>query len=131
MTLPFNLPAWLPWWVPLVCLVPILLWLLAFLLVPFSVIGLKARLDGLEARLDELHAEIRTLSIRMPENAPSVDFDEIYHPQQSAPQPQPRVVRRPPIPPATHELEADQARPERRPADTRRDRTEPKLDWPR
>ena len=132
MTLPFDLPTWLPWWVPLVCLVPILLWLLAFLLVPFSVIGLKARLDGLEARLDEIHAEIRTLSIRMPENVQSVDFEEIYHPQQSAPQPQrERVIRRPPIPPAAHELEADQARFERRPAETRRERTEPKLDWRR
>ena len=47
-----------PLWVPLVILVPTLLWGLAFLLVPFSVIGVKSRLDGLEARLDEIQAEI-------------------------------------------------------------------------
>ena len=60
MNLPFDLPTWLPWWVPLVILIPILLWLLAFLLVPFSVIGVKGRIDGLEARLDEIHTDLRT-----------------------------------------------------------------------
>jgi len=79
MTLPFALPPWLPWWASLVLLVVGLLWVLAFLMVPFSVIGVKARLEGLEARLDELHAEIRTLALRLPEAGPvTVAFDAGY-----------------------------------------------------
>ena len=34
---------------------------------PFSVFGVKGRLDGVEARLDEIQAEIRALSLRLPE----------------------------------------------------------------
>ncbi len=138
MTLPFEIPAWLPWWVPLVLLVPVLLWILAFLLIPFSVIGVKSRLEALEALLDEIHAEVRTLSLRMPENVRSVDFDEIYTPPESASEPRrERVIRRPPIPPATHQLEngpAEETPPEpsvSRPGGRREGRTEPRLDWPR
>ncbi len=140
MTMPFDLPLWLPWWVPLVLLVPTLLWGLAFLLVPFSVIGVKSRLDGLEARLDEIQAEIRTLALRLPESVQSVDFDELY----TAPEPieprRPPVMTRPPIPPAAHELDPDEPRepPGSPPRITRRNepprregRMEPRLDWPR
>jgi hypothetical protein len=145
MTLPFNLPLWLPWWLPLVLLVPALLWLLAFLAVPFSVIGVKSRLDGLEARLDEIQAEIRTLALRLPEAGPAVDFDELY----TAPEPvepakrAPVVMSRPPIPPAVHELEEEgephEAPPSGSPPRTanrsdpprREGRLEPRLDWPR
>lgn len=144
MSLPFDIPAWLPWWVPLVLLVPALLWILAFLLVPFSVIGLKSRLDGMEARLDELHAEVRTLSLRLPETVQAVDFDELYTPpEQAEPVRRAPVIKRPPIPPATHELEPeDEAPPAQDPPATdgarskrdrgrREGRTEPRLDWPR
>ncbi len=145
MTLPFNLPLWLPWWVPLVLLVPTLLWLLAFLLVPFSVIGVKSRLDGVEARLDEIQEEIRTLALRLPETARAVHFDELYtapepvEPQRRAPV----VITRPPIPPAAHELEEREPsreapppgsvpRSARRAEPPRREgRLEPRLDWPR
>lgn len=54
MTLPFTLPDWLPWWVPILFLVPALLYALAFLFMPFSVIGVKSRLEAVEARLDEI-----------------------------------------------------------------------------
>src|SRR5271165_933468 len=118
MTLPFALPDWLPWWVPIVLLVPALLYALAFLFMPFSVIGVKSRLEVIEARLDEIQGEIRHLALRLPE-AGRVDYDEIYAPE---PTPQPRrtpVMTRPPIPPASHELEDDQSRPTRRDADRR------------
>jgi hypothetical protein len=145
MSLPFDVPVWMPWWVPLVLLVPTLLWILAFLLVPFSVIGLKSRMDGLEARLDEIHAEIRTLSLRLPEAGQAVDFDELYtapEPVEPPRRPSPAMTR-PPIPPAPHELEAEEPRetsaPAKPPAPTRRPegaprrdgRMEPRLDWPR
>ena len=106
MNLPFALPAWLPWWASLVLLVAAGLWGLAFLLVPFSVIGVKARLEGLEARLDELHAEIRTLALRLQESGAAAAFDEAYaipappRPAAAPPLRRPAAVPRPPIPPS-------------------------------
>src|SRR5579871_943918 len=70
MNLPVPLPDWLPWWVPVVVLVPALLYGLLFLLMPFSVFGLKGRLDVIEARIDELHADVRSLTLRLPERDP-------------------------------------------------------------
>lgn len=133
MTLPFALPDWLPWWVPLVLLIPALLYLLAFLFMPFSVIGVKGRLDALEARLDEIHHELRLLTLRLPETGRQVDYEEIYHPEPAEPSRRPPVVARPPIPPAAHELEngvpgTDRPAP---PPHTRPTRREPRLDWPR
>jgi len=137
MTLPFTLPDWLPWWVPIVLLVPALLYALAFLFMPFSVIGVKSRLDVIEARLDEIQGEIRRLALRLPETGSAADYDEIYAPEPTL---QPRrtqsATTRPPIPPATHELEDQEprsARGGRREAEGRQagGRAEPRLDWPR
>jgi len=69
MTLPFTLPDWMPWWVPILLLVPAILYALAVLFMPFSVIGVKGRLEAIEARLDEIQGEIRSLVLRMPETA--------------------------------------------------------------
>lgn len=104
MNLPVALPAWLPWWASLVLLVAAALWGLAFLLVPFSVIGVKARIEGLEARLDEIQAEIRTLALRLPEHAAAVPFDAGYTIPQPRAEPslgarRPTGAARPPIPP--------------------------------
>jgi len=131
MTLPFTLPDWLPWWVPIVLLVPALLYALAFLFMPFSVIGVKSRLDVIEARLDEIQGEIRHLSLRLPEVTRTADYDEIY-PSEPVAQPRrgPPVITRPPIPPASHELEDREPRE----LSARRGgsgRSEPRLDWPR
>jgi hypothetical protein len=46
--------------------VPVLIYVLAMLAMPFNTMGVKARLDVLEARLDEIHGEIRTLALRLP-----------------------------------------------------------------
>jgi hypothetical protein len=91
MILPAFLPAWLPWWVPLAVLVPLSLYALLFLLMPFSVFGVKGRLDIIEARLDELHGEVRTLILRMP---------QIREAAYSDPETAARDVPRPPIAPA-------------------------------
>ncbi len=131
MTLPFTLPDWLPWWVPIVLLVPALLYGLAFLFMPFSVIGVKSRLDVIEARLDEIQGEIRRLALRLPEVSRAADYDEIYPPE---PPVQSRrtvpSISRPPIPPASHELE-DRDSPGARDRRASGGRSEPKLDWPR
>jgi hypothetical protein len=141
MTLPFTLPDWLPWWVPIVLLVPALLYALAFLFMPFSVIGVKGRLDVIEARLDEIQGEIRHLALRLPETVHATDYGEIYAPAPAERRAAAPVITRPPIPPASHELEDDDPRnarmarrdPDR---DQPRDRpsggrSEPRLDWPR
>jgi hypothetical protein len=133
MTLPFTLPDWLPWWVPLVLLIPALLYALAFLFMPFSVIGVKGRLDVLEARLDEIQHDIRHLALRLPEAGQHVDYDEIYHPEPPEPSRRAPMVSRPPIPPASHELDAEDAETDRPPPPphARPARREPRLDWPR
>ena len=72
MTSPLPLPDWVPWWVHLVLLLGLSLFGLLFLLMPFSVFGVKARLEGVEARLDEIQGEIRSLALRLPEPLGSV-----------------------------------------------------------
>jgi hypothetical protein len=67
MSLPFSLPDWMPWWAMLVILVPVLIYGLALLFMPFNTIGVKGRLDLIEARLDEIQGEIRALALRLPE----------------------------------------------------------------
>jgi hypothetical protein len=57
----------LPEWTGLIILLLGLLFLLAFLIMPFSVIGLKSRLDAIEAQLDDVQQEIRSLALRLPE----------------------------------------------------------------
>lgn len=63
MNLP-SLPDGLPGWVALALAVPVVLWCLAFLLVPFSVIGLKARLEALEGQVEAMHEELRLMAMR-------------------------------------------------------------------
>lgn len=99
-----NLPEWLPWWVPLALLVPALLWALSFLFMPFSVFGVKSRLEAIEARLEEIQNEIRHIALRLPvSGSAGPDFDDVYPPRLQEPRAD-RVTSRPPIPPARHEL---------------------------
>jgi hypothetical protein len=51
----------MPEWSGLVALIVLLLLAGCFLLMPFSVFGLKGRLDAIETQLDEMRAEIRAL----------------------------------------------------------------------
>jgi hypothetical protein len=134
-TLPFTLPDWLPAWAFLLLALPVLLYALVFLIMPFSVFGVKARLEGLEAQLNDIHEELRYLANRSAPPARSFvadeqDFDTL--PQfnrlktaRAAP-PAPQTVP-PPIPPAPLTPRAaprDQPRLPQRPAR----RTEPRLD---
>lgn len=144
-----NLPEWLPAWVQLVVLVLILLWGLCLLAMPFSVFGVKSRLEAIESRLDELHAELQRSGGRRPMPGPETDYDEVYPARITEPRAD-RVLSRPPIPPARHELYTtyDQepageppledrpppsptARPARRAEPARPVRAEPRLDWRR
>jgi hypothetical protein len=152
MSMP-ALPDWLPWWVPILVLVPALLYALALLLMPFAVFGVKGRLEAVEARLDEIQGEIRSLALRMPEPVHHAHYDEAIYaapppgvpPRRHDPRAEP-VTTRPPIPPAPHYLDDDRpddlraprrADPARTPRPGRGEsgrgdpRAEPRLDWPR
>jgi hypothetical protein len=141
MNMPFALPDWVPWWVPLVLLVPALLYALAFLFMPFSVLGVKTRLEVIEARLDELQQEIRHVALRLPMGPQSVDFEDVYAPISQVQRRPPSVGDRPPIPPSAQDLYDDDEpverqapppnmRPVRRqePQIVRPQRSEPRLD---
>lgn len=115
MTSPLPLPDWVPLWVHLALLVAALLVGIMFLLMPFSVFGVKGRLDLMEARLDEIQGEIRSLALRLPEpgreDVPGLSVRDRYD------------GGRPPIPPAPRDRPP--AGPARPPAGT--PRTEPRL----
>jgi len=134
-----TFPDWVPWWVPMVLLVPALLYALAFLFMPFSVLGVKTRLEVIEGRLDEIQQEIRHLALRLPVGPREMDFEEVYAPTQRSSRRESAVSDRPPIPPAAQDLHRDRGgrtapvadlRPDRRqePAIVRPERSEPKLD---
>jgi hypothetical protein len=138
----FAFPEWVPWWVPMVLLVPALLYALAFLFMPFSVLGVKTRLEVIELRLDEIQQEIRHLALRLPVGPREVDFEDVYAPAQRTSRREPAVSDRPPIPPAPQDLlknvndpserpaPASNMRPARRqePLIVRPQRSEPRLD---
>jgi hypothetical protein len=128
MNLSSLLPDWLPWWVPLVVLVPVVLYLAVFLVMPFSVFGLKGRLDLIDARLDEIQGEIRALSLRLPEP------DRRVEARPPLPPASPQPLRRPAPPPVEsadwEEEEEPREPPARRPRPPGQ-RMEPRLDWPR
>ena len=113
----------LPDWVGLILLVVLALVALAYLLMPFSVFGLKGRLEAIEAQLDEIQTEMRSLAARMPEpgrrrNPVEDDWAEPAPPARPIVE-TPRL--RPPIPPpAAWPDEGGGTR-----------RAEPRLDWPR
>lgn len=57
----------LPEWTGLIVLLVLLLLALCLVVMPFSVFGVKGRLDSIEAQLDELRAEMRVLASRLPD----------------------------------------------------------------
>lgn len=72
-----SVPDWLPWWGQLLILVTGILILLAFAMMPFSVFGIRARLEAMEERLDDIQAEIRALSLRLPDPGRRPPAEEI------------------------------------------------------
>jgi hypothetical protein len=125
MTLPFDFPDWMPWWLQLLVVVAGALLALAFAVMPFSVFGVKSRLDGLEARLDEIQHEIRSLALRLPEPGRE-PYDAPAVLRAAAPLREPPRAA-PPIPPASWQAEPvrESASPALRAAG--RDRAEPRL----
>ena len=107
----------LPDWSGTVVLAFLALVVLAYLLMPFSVFGLKGRLDRMEAQLEELTGELRTLSQRLAMGARAPAAED-FTPQPGAPIAAPRDVRPPPrVAPVP-------------PPPMRGERAEPRLDIP-
>jgi hypothetical protein len=104
-----QLPAELPWWATLAILVPGAIYALLLLAMPFSVFGLKSRLEQIEGQLADIQQELRALAGRLPAAPP------------------PSGVRR-----AAPEADLPRIRaPEPEPPPSHRPRAEPRLDWPR
>ena len=131
MTPPFSVPDWLPWWAILLILVPVLLYLLAFLVMPFNVFGLRGRLDVIDARLDEIQGEIRALAMRLPEPHAGESRPPIPPAARwSEPRDEPPETDTAPIGPGQRWRRAVRPRPPD-PDDRPPPRSEPRLDWPR
>ena len=113
----------LPEWSGLVLLGMLAIFGTAFLLMPFSVFGLKGRLEILEAQLDEIQAELRTLSGReMPQPRRTTTDEGWAEPPPAAP----RILRGEPGPsPVAAPVPPPAAWP------GARTRSEPRIDWPR
>ncbi|RVT97428.1 hypothetical protein EOD42_06235 [Rhodovarius crocodyli] len=79
----------LPAWTGAVALGAIALVALCFVLMPFSIYGLRSRLEGMEAQLDEMQAELRAISARLtsgpPPRAGEVRLSASRAPAESAP----------------------------------------------
>ena len=105
MTMPITFPDWMPWWMQLAIIIAALLVGLAFLAMPFSVFGVKSRLESIDARLDELAGELRALSLRLPEpDHTGYDTPALLRAAQQREARQ-AVPLPPPIPPASWEAE--------------------------
>lgn len=145
--MPFAVPDWMPGWLFLALAIPALLWFLAFLMVPFNVFGVKARLETLENELEELNEQIRVMQLRAAGNLPATaptrnneTYDDLPNFAQlkrnraePAPvQEPPPLPKRPPIPtpqPRSSFGSRDTMLPRERPAvPPRPRRTEPRLD---
>ncbi|MBB3899581.1 hypothetical protein [Roseococcus suduntuyensis] len=75
----------LPEWSGLAVLLVLILLVLCVLVMPFSVFGVKGRLDSIEAQLDDLRADIRALAAR---GIPLATRDEAPPPSVAAAPPE-------------------------------------------
>lgn len=80
----------LPEWSGLVVLLVLILLGLCVLVMPFSVFGVKGRLDSIEAQLDDLRADIRALAAR---GSPLAMRNEVPPPGLVVPPPDPAPRR--------------------------------------
>ena len=86
ITAALTLPG-MPAWTGLAALLVLFLLGAAFLVMPFSVFGVKSRQEAMEAQLDEMHAELRVLSARLAEAPRRVVMDELEMPQRPVERP--------------------------------------------
>ena len=101
------LPDWLPGWAVGLIVAIGALYLLLLLAMPFSVFGLKGRLDEIDVRLDDLHADLQAILRRLPatRGAPLPEDPEEAPPPPALAPPPPAVAPPPrrPAPPQRRE----------------------------
>lgn len=130
--LPITLPDWLPPWALLLLALPVMLWILAFLLMPFSVFGVKGRLEALEGQIDAMRDELKIMQMRFVGALPADSFNDVpdFGHIKKASRAEPEPV--PPVPPVmaarpmARPFGAPPPRPPAAPAPGRR--AEPRLD---
>lgn len=65
-------PDWMPLWAQLLVIAVVIVFGLAFLMMPFAVFGVKGRLVELELQIQEMQADLRALSLRLAAGAGQV-----------------------------------------------------------
>ncbi|MCP9319821.1 hypothetical protein KBX73_08575 [Acetobacter persici] len=94
-------PDWMPLWAQLLVIALVIVFGLAFLMMPFAVFGVKGRLMELELQTREMQAELRAMAMRLAagqvaaQNRPpmsagvpeGVQVEEIYPPEPVRPSP--------------------------------------------
>ncbi len=142
MTLPFAFPDWMPPWMQLIVVIGVLLLVLAYGAMPFSVFGVKGRLEALEAQLEGIQSELRILVQRLPDaergpyDAPALLRAAAAREPVAAlaarpaepPAPAPLPVARPAAP--LREQRSPTLRAAARLGDAARERAEPRFDRP-
>ena len=136
-----TLPGWMPGWMFLLLALPVLLWALAFLRMPFSVVGVKGRIESLESQIDALQDELRTMAMRGAGMASAASssfesFDDVPNfgrlkksqRDYAEPVPVPQPMARPAPPPAVTPLRERLAPAPQNPPPRPPRRTEPRLD---
>ncbi len=111
----------LPEWTGLVAALLLALLGGCLLLMPFSVFGVKGRLEAMEAQLDEIRAELRALAARLPESRGGGLSSRYAETEIELPNPAPRAE---PAPRGAAGFPAQA--PGRGPA-----RAEPRVGWPK
>jgi hypothetical protein len=113
MNLSQLFPDWMPAWLQLLVVVVGIMLALCFAFMPFSVFGVKTRLEAMEARLDEIQGEIRLLALRLPDPGRLGAYEDEPAVRRAA-EPERELRARPPIPPVAWRADTGvRARPAR------------------
>ncbi|MDI2090745.1 hypothetical protein [Commensalibacter oyaizuii] len=67
-------PEWIPWWLQLTIVGIIVIFGICFLLMPFSVFGVKSRLTYIDHQMEDIQAQLRVLLKRMPDGRDRMEF---------------------------------------------------------
>ncbi|CAI3936371.1 MULTISPECIES: hypothetical protein [Commensalibacter] len=67
-------PEWMPLWFQLIVVGVVVIFGLCFLLMPFSVLGLKSRLTYLDHQMEDIQSQLRVLLKRLPDARERLEF---------------------------------------------------------
>lgn len=70
----FFFPEWIPWWLQLAIVGVVIIFGICFLLMPFSVFGIKSRLTYLDHQMEDIQAQLSVLLKRIPDARERLEF---------------------------------------------------------